>query len=226
MTTQWEGFPDHQAVEGSRLAGWLARCVSFVCVLKSVADYHTSAPVVPLCCCRTTSQTIKALKAAGLEVLEACDLTTTADIAWWDPVDPDQWWRLQSECVAVKKSCSTTCKQLCCSWPAGTHACAACAAWCAAGKPGRLPHSGSAVDATLQTSAAAQRWSLSVQAYLDGPAPSKDQSWDVQSRCELMLLHLLMLLLVLCCAVPHPVLCRLPHHQGRPHGDPHTGEEP
>jgi hypothetical protein len=71
-----------------------------------------------------------------------------------------------------------------------------------------------------------QRWSLSVQAYLDGPARSKDESWDVQSRCELMLLHLLMLLLMLCCAVPHPVLCRLPHHQGRPHGDPHTGEEP
>jgi hypothetical protein len=54
-----------------------------------------------VCCCRTTSQTIKALKAAGFEVLEACDLTTTADIAWWDPVDPDQWWRLQSEWADV-----------------------------------------------------------------------------------------------------------------------------
>lgn len=43
----YDHFPDHQAVEGSRLAGWLARCVSFVCVLKSVANYDTSAPVVP-----------------------------------------------------------------------------------------------------------------------------------------------------------------------------------
>jgi hypothetical protein len=47
--------------------------------------------------CRTTKQTIAALKKAGFEVLDVCDLATTADIAWWDPVDPDQWWRLQSE---------------------------------------------------------------------------------------------------------------------------------
>lgn len=48
--------------------------------------------------CRTTKQTIEALKAAGFEVLDVCDLATTADIPWWDPVDPDNWWRLQSEC--------------------------------------------------------------------------------------------------------------------------------
>lgn len=46
---------------------------------------------------RTCSQTIQALKAAGFEVLEYCDLATTADIPWWDPVDPDNWHRLQSE---------------------------------------------------------------------------------------------------------------------------------
>lgn len=45
---------------------------------------------------RTTKQTIEALKQAGFEVLEACDLTTTADIPWWDPVDPDNWWRLSN----------------------------------------------------------------------------------------------------------------------------------
>jgi hypothetical protein len=47
--------------------------------------------------CRTTKQTIESLKAAGFEVLDVCDLATTADIPWWDPVDPDNWWRLQSE---------------------------------------------------------------------------------------------------------------------------------
>jgi hypothetical protein len=46
----------------------------------------------------TTKQTIAALKAAGFDVLEASDLALTADISWWDPVDPDAWWRLSSEC--------------------------------------------------------------------------------------------------------------------------------
>lgn len=50
-----------------------------------------------LCARRTTKQTIESLKAAGFEVLDVCDLATTADIPWWDPVDPDNWWRLQSE---------------------------------------------------------------------------------------------------------------------------------
>lgn len=47
--------------------------------------------------CRTTKQTLAALKQAGFEVVDSCDLTTTADIPWWDPVDPDNWWRLSSE---------------------------------------------------------------------------------------------------------------------------------
>lgn len=55
--------------------------------------------------CRTTKQTIEALKAAGFEVLDVCDLATTADIPWWDPVDPDNWWRLQSECQGSGWSC-------------------------------------------------------------------------------------------------------------------------
>lgn len=45
---------------------------------------------------RTTEETIKALKAAGFEVVEYADLATTADIPWWDPVDPDNWTRLQN----------------------------------------------------------------------------------------------------------------------------------
>ena len=40
---------------------------------------------------RTTSETIQALKAAGFEVLESADLALTADIPWWEPVDPDSW---------------------------------------------------------------------------------------------------------------------------------------
>ncbi|KAF8062693.1 S-1 [Scenedesmus sp. PABB004] len=45
---------------------------------------------------RTTAQTLEALKAAGFELLDSCDLATTADIPWWDPVDPDNWTRLQN----------------------------------------------------------------------------------------------------------------------------------
>eukprot|EP00879_Flechtneria_rotunda_P011009 GHRR01011504.1.p1 GENE.GHRR01011504.1~~GHRR01011504.1.p1 ORF type:complete len:345 (+),score=80.65 GHRR01011504.1:506-1540(+) len=45
---------------------------------------------------RTTEETIASLQAAGFEILDACDLATTADIPWWDPVDPDQWTRLQN----------------------------------------------------------------------------------------------------------------------------------
>jgi sterol 24-C-methyltransferase len=45
---------------------------------------------------RTTAETIDALKAAGFEVLEFCDLALTADIPWWDPVDPDNWTRLEN----------------------------------------------------------------------------------------------------------------------------------
>jgi SAM-dependent methyltransferase len=38
---------------------------------------------------RTTAETRRALEAAGFEVLEAEDLSLTADIPWYDPVDPD-----------------------------------------------------------------------------------------------------------------------------------------
>lgn len=45
---------------------------------------------------RTTAETLESLKQAGFELLDAADLALTADIPWWDPVDPDSW-RLESE---------------------------------------------------------------------------------------------------------------------------------
>jgi hypothetical protein len=30
--------------------------------------------------------------------VDSADLALSADIPWWDPVDPDNWTRLQSEC--------------------------------------------------------------------------------------------------------------------------------
>lgn len=38
---------------------------------------------------RTTAETKRALEAAGFEVLEVEDLALTADVAWYDPIDPD-----------------------------------------------------------------------------------------------------------------------------------------
>jgi sterol 24-C-methyltransferase len=38
---------------------------------------------------RTTAETKRALEAAGFEVLEAEDLALTADVPWYDPIDPD-----------------------------------------------------------------------------------------------------------------------------------------
>lgn len=38
---------------------------------------------------RTTKQTLASLRAAGFEVLDAADLALTADVPWWDPVDPE-----------------------------------------------------------------------------------------------------------------------------------------
>lgn len=45
---------------------------------------------------RTTAETNKSLAAAGFEVIDYADLAKSADIPWWDPVDPDSW-RLGSE---------------------------------------------------------------------------------------------------------------------------------
>lgn len=40
---------------------------------------------------RSIKQTVAALEAAGFEVVEHADLALTADVPWWDPVDPDSW---------------------------------------------------------------------------------------------------------------------------------------
>lgn len=45
---------------------------------------------------RTTAETLQSLKAAGFEVLDEADLSLTADIPWWEPLDPDSW-RLASK---------------------------------------------------------------------------------------------------------------------------------
>ena len=45
---------------------------------------------------RTTAETNESLKKAGFELLESADLALTADVPWWDPVDPDSW-QLSSE---------------------------------------------------------------------------------------------------------------------------------
>jgi hypothetical protein len=49
--------------------------------------------------CRTTKQTLEALQKAGFELVDSADLALSADIPWWDPVDPDNWTRLQSESI-------------------------------------------------------------------------------------------------------------------------------
>ncbi|WIA20814.1 hypothetical protein OEZ86_004745 [Tetradesmus obliquus] len=45
---------------------------------------------------RTTKQTLEALQKAGFELVDSADLALSADITWWDPVDPDNWTRLQN----------------------------------------------------------------------------------------------------------------------------------
>ena len=42
---------------------------------------------------RHTHEVLDALKKAGFEVTEEQDLVKTADVSWYEPIDPDRAWR-------------------------------------------------------------------------------------------------------------------------------------
>ena len=42
---------------------------------------------------RHTSEVLDALKKSGFEIIEEIDLVKTADVSWYEPIDPDRSWR-------------------------------------------------------------------------------------------------------------------------------------